>query len=135
MQNAARNKRHYLEAKEAFNRGDLDACLAYYAPDHRVRSQEVPPGRAQIAAFLKASRETWGDLRIVVEHVVAEDDWVMGHCRSVAHHTRPVMGIAPTGRRIEAAFWDLHRFDGAGLIVETWNLTDQPAVLAQLKAT
>lgn len=134
MEKAARNKRHYLEAKEAFNRGDLDACLAYYAPEHRVRSQKVPEGREQIAAFLRASRETWGDVRIVVEHVVAEGDWVMGHCRSVAHHVKPVMGFEPTGRRIEAAFWDLHRFDEAGLIVETWNITDQPAVLAQLRA-
>jgi hypothetical protein len=43
---AARNKSHYLQAKEAFNRGDLAACVAFYGPDHQIRSRPGPPGRA-----------------------------------------------------------------------------------------
>lgn len=74
----ARNKLHYLRAKAAFNRGDLDACMAFYAETHQLRSAEVGPGREHIRAFLAATQAAWGDLQLVVEHVVAEDEGVMG---------------------------------------------------------
>ena len=52
---AARNKKNYLEAKRAFNRRDLDACMAFYSADHQMRSREVGPGREHIRAFLPRS--------------------------------------------------------------------------------
>jgi predicted ester cyclase len=131
---AARNKQRYLDAKAAFNRGDLDGCIAHYALDHQLRSREVGPGREHIRAFLASMQATWSDLAIVAEHVVAEDDWVMGRCVSTATHSTVVMGVAPTNRRIVATFWDLHRFDKNGLIVETWNISDGLAIMQQLTA-
>lgn len=127
-----RNRANYLAAKQAFNRGDLDSCMAHYAPDHRLRSRGSPPGREHIRAFLADMHANWGDLWIEVEQVVAEGAWVMGRCTTTAIHAQPFMGLAPTGRRIVAAFWDLHRFDEAGLIAETWNITDGVAVMRQL---
>ena len=129
---AARNKDNYLKAKAAFNDKDLDRCMSYYAPDHQIRSREVGPGREHIRQSLASTRESWPDLKIVVEHAVAEDDWVMGHCTTIATHSQPVMGVAPTNRRIQATFWDLHRFNAEGQIVETWNLTDSLAIMQQL---
>ncbi|MDP2329875.1 MAG: ester cyclase [Reyranella sp.] len=129
---AARNKDNYLKAKAAFNDRDLDRCMSYYAPDHQIRSRDVGPGREHIRQSLASTRENWPDLNIVVEHAVAEDDWVMGHCTTIATHSQPVMGVAPTNRRIQATFWDLHRFNAEGQIVETWNLTDSLAIMQQL---
>jgi predicted ester cyclase len=129
---AARNKDNYLKAKAAFNDKDLDRCMSYYAPDHQIRSRDIGPGREHIRQSLASTRESWPDLKIVVEHAVAEDDWVMGHCTTIATHSQPVMGVAPTNRRIQATFWDLHRFSAEGLIVETWNLTDSLAIMQQL---
>lgn len=129
---AARNKDNYLKAKAAFSDDDLERCMSYYAPDHQIRSRDVGPGREHIQQFLASMRESWPDLQIVVEHAVAEDDWVMGHCTTTATHSKPVMGVAPTNRRIQAMFWDLHRFDDRGRIVETWNLMDSLAVLQAL---
>ena len=129
---AARNKDNYLKAKAAFNDKDLDRCMSYYAPDHQIRSRDVGPGREHIRQSLASTRESWPDLKIVVEHAVAEDDWVMGHCTTIATHSQPVMGVAPTNRRIQATFWDLHRFNAEGQIVETWNLTDSLAIMQQL---
>jgi predicted ester cyclase len=63
---------------------------------------------------------------------VAEDDWLMGRSRSTATHSKVVLGVAPTGNVIETTFWDLHRFDASGLIVETWNLMDSLSVMQQL---
>lgn len=132
QQTAARNKENYLKAKAAFNDRDIDRCVSYYAPDHRIRSREVGPGREHIHQFLASLHDSWAELRIVVEQAVAEDDWVMGRCTTTAIHARPVMGVLPTNRLIQATFWDLHRFNDGGQIVETWNLMDSLAILQQL---
>jgi predicted ester cyclase len=134
LEAAARNKKNYLAAKNAFNRRNLDACMAFYAADHQMLSRAVGPGREHIRAFLASMHETWGDLAIVAEHVVAEGEWVMGRCVSHAIHSTSVMGVPPTNRRIETTFWDLHRFSEVGLIVETWNIVDGLAIMQQLKA-
>jgi hypothetical protein len=34
--------------------------------------------------------------------------------------------------KVQATFWDMHRFDADGRIVETWNLMDSLAILQQL---
>lgn len=129
---AARNKDNYLKAKAAFNDGDVDLCVSHYAPDHQIRSGDVGAGREHIHQFLASTRQSWPDIQIVVEHAVTEDDWVMGHCLTTATHSRTVLGVAPTNRRIQATFWDLHRFNEQGQIVETWNLMDSLAIMQQL---
>jgi predicted ester cyclase len=129
---AARNKDNYLKAKAAFNARDMAGCMSFYAPDHQIRSRDMGRGREHIEQFLTSLHESWSDLRIIVEHAVAEGDWVMGHCTTVATHAKPVMGIAPTNRRVQTTFWDLHRFDEEGRIVETWNLIDSLAIMQQL---
>lgn len=129
---AARNKENYLKAKAAFNQNDMAGCMRYYAPDHQIRSRDVGPGREHIEQFLTSMRESWPDLVIVVDHAVAEDDWVVGRCTTTATHTKTVMGAPPSNRKIQAGFWDMHRFDAEGRIAETWNLMDSLAILQQL---
>jgi predicted ester cyclase len=128
----ARNKANYLAAKAAYNARELDRCLAFYAREHRIMSRPAPPGREHIRAFLEETLAGWPDLRLEVAHVVAEDDWVMGRSVVTATHTTAVMRIPPTGREVVTTFWDLHRFDEAGLIVETWNLMDGLSLMHQL---
>lgn len=130
---AQRNKQNYLAAKAAFNARDLDACVAHYAPDHRIISQHhsAPPG---IKRFFEDTIATWPDIQLRVEHVVAEDNYVMGRSIATATHTSTVMGIAPTHRSVTTTFWDLHRFNSDGLIAETWNLMDALSIMEQVKA-
>ena len=52
-----------------------------------------------------------------------------------ATHTKAVFGVPPTNKKIEAIFWDLHRFNDEGLIVETWNMMDNLAIMQQLGLT
>jgi predicted ester cyclase len=128
----ARNKANYIAAKAAYNARELDQCLAFYARDHQIMSRPAPPGREHIRAFLEGTLAGWPDLRLEVAQVVAEDDWVMGRCVVTATHTTAVMGAPPTGKQVVTTFWDLHRFDEAGLIVQTWNLMDSLALMHQL---
>jgi predicted ester cyclase len=129
---AARNKDNYLKAKAAFNAKDMASCMQYYAPDHQIMSRQAEKGRHEIERFLAGMHETWGDVQVNVEHAVAEGDWVMGRSKSTATHSRTVLGAAPTNKTVEITFWDLHRFNEDGLILETWNLTDNLAVMQQL---
>jgi len=129
---SARNKANYLAAKAAFNARELDRCLAFYAPEHQIMSWPAPPGREHIRAFLEGTLAGWPDLRLELAQVVAEDDWVMGRAVATATHTTMVMGLAPTGKQVMTSFWDLHRFDDAGFIVQTWNLMDSLALAQQL---
>jgi predicted ester cyclase len=127
-----RNKENYLKAKAAFNQKDMAGCMSYYAPDHQIRSRDVGPGRQHIERLLSSMHDSWSELLILVEHAVAEDHWVAGRCIATAIHSKPVMGAAPTNRQIRTTFWDMHRFDDDGRIVETWNLIDSLAIMQQL---
>ena len=129
---AARNKQNYLNAKHAFNNKRLDEGILFYAPDHQVKSKQSEKGRDGIRKFFEGLHTTWPDIQIKVEHPVAEDNWVMGRSIATATHSKVVLGIEPTGKKITAAFWDLHLFDDEGLIIETWNLLDNLAIMQQI---
>jgi predicted ester cyclase len=127
-----RNKGNYIAAKAAFNAREVDRCLTFYAREHQIMSRPSPPGREHIRAFLEGTLASWPDLWMEVAQVVAEDDWVMGRSVVTATQTTTVMGVPPTGKPVVTTFWDLHRFDDAGLIVQTWNLMDGVALMQQL---
>ena len=129
---SARNKANYIAAKAAYNARELDQCLTFYAREHQIMSRPAPPGREHIRAFLEGTLAGWPDLRLEIAQVVAEDDWVMGRSVATATHTTAVMGLPPTGKQVVTTVWDLHRFDEAGLIVQTWNLMDSLTLMQQL---
>lgn len=129
---AARNKANYLKAKAAFNDNKVDECVLFYAVDHEVRSKQSEKGRDGIQKFLEGLHQTWPDIKITVEHSVAEDNWVMGRSVATATHSQVVLGVPPTDKTVTATFWDLHHFDDDGLIVETWNLMDNLAIMQQI---
>ncbi len=129
---ADRNKTNYLAAKKAFNEKDISKCIAFYAMSHIARSVSGEKGRHVIQHFFENLHETWDNLTVTVENVVAEDDWVMGRSIANATHTKTVLGVAPTNKQIATSFWDLHHFNEEGLIIESWNLIDNAAILKQI---
>jgi len=132
IEKAKRNKSNYLKAKEAFNNKRVDECILFYAPNHEVKSKQSEKGRDGIQKFLEGMHQTWPDIQITVEHAVAEDNWVMGRSVATATHSQVVLGIQPTQKKITATFWDLHLFDEEGLMIETWNLMDNLAIMQQI---
>lgn len=132
MEIAKRNKSNYLKAKDAFNQNKMADCIAFYALHHQVKSKQSENGREGIQQFLEGMLHTWPDLQLTVEHVVSEDNWVMGRSVATATHTNTVLGVQSTGKKITATFWDLHLFNEDGLIIETWNLMDNLAIMQQI---
>jgi steroid delta-isomerase-like uncharacterized protein len=131
LQKAQRNKNNYLQAKDAFNRKDLQTCLSYYTLDHEITSAPEK-GRHVIQKFFEGMHATWDNLRVSVEHVVAEDNWVMGRSIATAIHSKPVLGVPATNKEIRATFWDLHHFDEAGKITQSWNMIDNATIMQQI---
>ena len=129
---ADRNKANYLAAKMAFNEKNISKCVAFYSTNHIIKSMPAEKGRHVIQNFLENMHTMWGELKIVVEHAVAEGDWVMGRSIATAIHDKTVLGVPATNKQIVASFWDLHLFDEDGLIVETWNLIDNAAIMKQI---
>jgi predicted ester cyclase len=129
---ATRNNENYLKAKESFNNKRVDECILFYATNHEVKSKQSEKGRDRIQKFLEGLQQTWPDIQITVEHSVAEDNWVMGRSVATATHSQVVLGVQPTNKKITATFWDLHHFDEDGLIIETWNLMDNLAIMQQI---
>jgi len=132
--NPSRNKQNYLTAKARFNARDIAACVAHYAPDHKIVAPPGSPAAPPIKLFFEQTIAAWPDIEIIVVDAVAEDDRVMGRSVARATHAVALMGIEPTHKTIETTFWDLHRFNGEGLIVETWNLMDGLSIMRQLGA-
>ena len=132
FEKVGRNKSNYLKAKAAFNENEIEACITYYAANHKIHSNEGEGGREGIRKFLEGMHLTWPDIQIDVEHLVAEENWVMGRSVATATHTKSVLGVPPTNKKIKSIFWDLHYFDEEGLITETWNLIDNLSIMQQI---
>ena len=42
------------------------------------------------------------------------------------------MGVPPTGKAVEIQFFDIMRFDDAGLVFEHWGVADMLSLMQQL---
>ncbi len=132
IEKAARNKTNYLKAKELFNEKKVNECALFYSPDHLIKSKPSEKGREYIQKFFEGLHQTWPDIQITVEHAMAEDNWVMGRSVATATHSQVVLGVPPTNKKVTATFWDLHLFNEEGVIIETWNLLDNLAIMQQI---
>lgn len=77
-----------LSAYEAWNRDDCDAWLELLDPEIEIRTSGVFPdfapayrGHEQAAKFWRQLHEPWERLRIEVEEVEEDDDWVAAAIR------------------------------------------------------
>jgi len=129
---ANRNKANYLAAKTAFNEKNISKCVGFYSINHIIKSIPAEKGRHVVQNFFEGMHNMWGGLKITVEHAVAEDDWVMGRSIATAIHDKTVLGVPATNKLISASFWDLHLFDEDGLIIESWNLIDNAAIMKEI---
>jgi predicted ester cyclase len=129
---AARNKATFIKANAAYNEKRLDDALQFYATNFERKSEKREPGRLGVKARWEESYKMWPDNKVLIEQIVAEDDWVMVKCKATATHTNVVMGVQPTNKKIEASYWEAIHFDKDGLIMESWSTLDNFAMMQQL---
>jgi len=71
------------------------------------------------------------DARVTVEDQIAEGDKVMDRWTATGTQTGDLMGMLPTGRRIEISGITISRFSG-GKIAEDWYQSEDLGMMQQL---
>ena len=125
--------RSYIE--EVWTRGNLDAVDIFLSPNYRRHlSPTAEPllldGQKQrIAGF----RSAFPDVKITIEDVFAEDNYVIFRSTMRGTHHGVFQGIEPTGKPITVTLIDIIRVEH-GKFVEHWGGPDLFDLLKQLGA-
>ena len=121
-------------AQEIFNGGNLDLANELYDPDYVLHDPSLPEdlhGPEGIKQYAAMSLGAFPDARVTVEDQVAEGDKVVSRWTATGTHTGDLMGMSPTGRRIEISGITINRFSG-GKIAEDWYQSDDLGMMQQL---
>ena len=130
-----RNKAVALRwSEELWSKGNLAVADEIVAPDY-VRHDPGDPFPAQgpddVKRIVKMLRSMLPDLRITVEAVIADGDYVVSRYTATATDTVGYMGMAPTGKTLRTPAIQIFRFSN-GRIVESWAARDDLGTLRQL---
>ncbi len=125
--------RRFVE--EVQNRGDLAVLGELCAPDFVNHSAPpgVPPTREGLVQLTAVFRPAFPDGRMAIEDMLAERDKVVTRKTFRGTHQGDLMGLPPTGRRVEIGLIDIVRLED-GRVVEHWNAVDNLGLLQQLGA-
>ena len=82
-------------------------------------------------AFHAAYRDAFPDLRVTVDHLVAEGDYVAARWRAAATHRGGGLGFAATHKPVVMSGMVFTRLEN-GKLAEGWNSFDQLGMLQQL---
>ena len=121
-------------SQDAFNAGDLDACVARLAPDFVINLAELPEplhGRETWRQGVEVMRSGFPDITVHIEDVLAAHDKVALRMRFHGTHSGEFLGFPATGRTIEYISHEFYRI-ADGLIAEEWICSDTATLLRQL---
>jgi steroid delta-isomerase-like uncharacterized protein len=123
--------------EEIWSQGNLSAVDDLYAPDlvwHGPASPTGPVrGLAGIKQFVTLNRMAFPDLRVTIEHQVAEGDRVVTRYTMQGTYQGEMQGMTPTGKQVTSTGIVIDRY-ADGKIVEVWNIGDAVSMLQQVPA-
>ncbi len=117
---------------EAFSKGEYAVIDELVSPDfveHQNGAQGTGPETLRRVA--SGLRQSFPDLRLEMEDVVATEDTVWARLRGRGTDTGGVAGRPPSGRTVEVDVIDIVRFRD-GKIVEHWGVADRLGMLQQV---
>jgi steroid delta-isomerase-like uncharacterized protein len=122
--------------QEASGRGLLAVMEEFLAPDvvsHPPASASPEPVRGLDAfkQFIAAQFGAFPDMAVTVEDLISEADRVAARVTTRGTHEGELMGLPPTGRRVEWSGISMTRH-ADGRIVEQWGEFDALGLLQQL---
>ena len=130
---AEENKAIYLRTVEYQNAGELEASLAFTAPDALFNGQ--PFGREGDRQRHEMLAAAFPDTHYDIQELVAEGDTLVARWRMTGTHegelVGPTMTIPPTGKRIDLWGMSLYRMED-GMAKEIWESFDMMEFLGQL---
>jgi steroid delta-isomerase-like uncharacterized protein len=122
--------------EEAFNGRDVSVLDELIADDYvnHAALPGTPPGPAGQAAVLERLWEALPDARFEIAHVAADSDVVICIGTMSGTHEGELLGVPPSGRRIEWRMCHLMRFGADGRAVEHSAIRDDLALMRQMGA-
>ena len=130
---------HAATLRRFFDRlsaGDVDGFGEMLADDF-VEHEETPglaPTKEGVLEFFRMQRAAFPDLRLDPEDVLPSGDKVVARSRMTGTHEGELMGMPPTGKRVDVQLIDIIRFGDDGLAHEHWGVFDMMAMMQQLGA-
>lgn len=122
--------RRYID--EALNTGAYERLEEFVAPEYFNRTAGTQ-GPAGYRNNHLRWRESFPDMHIAIEDIVAEGDVVAIHMIWSGTHTGEFRGISPTGKHVKWASTQFRRVRD-GMVVEGWGVTDLWRLTEQLNA-
>ena len=126
--------RRFLE--EAFNEGNFDVVDEIVASEyvlHDPASPEEIRGPEGIKGFVQMYRSAFPDTHIMVEDQIAEGDDVVTRWTGRGTHQGELLGVPPSGNRVEVSGITLDRISG-GKFAESWTSYDALGMMQQIGA-
>jgi predicted ester cyclase len=117
--------------EEVFNNHDLSAIEQYLAVEVREGFKQKREGFKE---SLSAQFKAFPDIRVKIEHILAENDLVIVLLNFVGTHTGEFRRIPPTNKRVNIRSADLYRIENEK-ILEHWDVVDQLNLLQQIGTT
>ena len=120
--------------EELFDRGNFKVADELFAPNFVYRdplSGEDWHGPQSVKQYAAMMRAAFPDLYYIVEDQVAEGDKEATRYAAGGTHQGELMGISPTGERVEITGISLERIS-EGKVVESWDNYDAMGMMQQL---
>ena len=120
---------------DAFNEGDIDACVALLSPDFVMNMAGLPQrqGPDVWRQGFQIIRRGFPDLHGHIDDVVAAGDQVALRLTFRGTHQGEFLGLPATGRTIEYVSHEFYRI-ADGRFAEEWICSDTATLQAQLTA-
>jgi steroid delta-isomerase-like uncharacterized protein len=121
---------------DIFNQGNLDLVDEIYAPDYVDHDPTMPEDVAGFEGareFYSMYRSAFPDAEITIEDQLAEGDTVATRWTARGTHRGELMGVPPSGNRVEVMGVTISRIE-SGKIVEEWDIYDALGMMQAIGA-
>lgn len=127
--------RRFVEG--VINGGNLDLADELIDPghvNHDPTAPEVPPGPEGVKRLIGAYRGAFPDIRFHIEEMISEGDTVAHRWTFTGTHEGTLMGVEPTGKKVEVKGVEMNRVEG-GRIASSHTVSDAMGLMQQLGLT
>jgi steroid delta-isomerase-like uncharacterized protein len=130
-ENKALVRRFY---EEVWDKGNTELVYEVFADDyvrHDLRPTEALPGPEGQKKVADDFRAAFPDLRVTVDLIIGEEDFVVGRWTASGTHLGSWGGLEPTGRLATFSAVNIYRFEN-GKVAEIWNHRDDFGLTEQI---
>jgi predicted ester cyclase len=126
------NKSIISRVYELSTKKDLNALFEMYDPGYIEHLRDGDQTLEQLKRGIPTMFAAFPDLTFIIEDMVAEGDKVAYRVTIAGTHTGgPIMGLAPSGKKIEMRNTSIKRIAN-GRLAESWGTLDTLSMMRQL---